>query len=237
MRFMKYLLLKTFLIGSLSVAMITGCRKDYYVDSGLSTPSFDGNMLEFLQSKPYMFDTLVHIIKTAGLQSYFTDSTITFFAPADSSIRSTFLFINRNLRSLGHDTLTSVDNIKPEFWRNTLMMYMFRGARGMEHYPQLDMQNLSSFSGEFVRSAGGRVMNVGVNYGDANGIKYIGYRSLYFSYIPNPAAPYQGWWSTRVATSNVKPRNGYCHVLVFSTHYLGFDPQQTLANAMYIGFQ
>jgi len=234
---MKYLLLKIFFAGTLALAVATGCRKDYYVDTGLSAPGFDGNMLEFLESKPFLFDTLVHIIKKAGLQDYFTDSTITFFAPADSSIRNTFLYINRNLRLQGRDTLTSVDNIKPEFWRNTLMMYMFSGARNLDDYPQLDMQNISSFSGEFVRSLGGRVMNIGVNFGDANGIKYIGYRSLYFSYIPNSAAPYQGWWSTRVATANIHPRNGYCHALVYGTHYLGFDPQQALANALYIGFQ
>ncbi len=225
------------LLLSCTIATIVSCKKsDYFINGGLSKGDFSGNTLEYLQSNPFLFDTLVRIIDHAGLNSYFTDSTITFFAPADSSISATFNYINRRLKGSGLDTLTSLEQIKPEFWKNTLMMYMFRGAKGLEDYAQLDRANMSAYPGEFVRSLGGRVMNIGVVFADASGLKYQGYRSLNLSYIFNTAQPFQNWRTQRVATSNIKPKNGYVHVLVYRDHFFGFDAEQAWLNAGYLGF-
>ena len=34
------------------MVMAVGCKKDYYTDTGLHTPNFNGNVLQYLQSKP-----------------------------------------------------------------------------------------------------------------------------------------------------------------------------------------
>lgn len=228
---LKYLCFLSFFI-----CMCTACKKDYFINSGLHNPKFEGNMLQYLESRPFLFDTLVQVIKMAKAESYFTDSTITFFAPADSSINRTYQYINTQLKLNGSDTLTSLNNIKPEFWRNMLMMYMFPSSKGLEEFQQLDINNRSAFPGEYVRSFSGRIMNIGVIFNDANGLKYQGYRHLNLSYIPNQASPQQGWRMTRIATSNIQPTNGYVHVLNYTGHYFGFDPDQAYLNASYLGF-
>lgn len=226
----------SFLFLCIFITAGVGCKKEYFINSGLHNAKYEGNVMQYLESQPFLFDTLVQVIKLAGVEKYFTDSTITFFAPADSSINRTYQYINQQLKLSGSDTLTALDNIKPEFWRNTLMMYMFSDARGLEEFQQLDMANRSAFPGEYIRSMGGRVMNVGVIFNDANGLKYQGYRQLNLAYIPNPSSPLQGWRMTRIATSNIQPTNGYVHVLNYPSHYFGFDPDQAALNASYLGF-
>lgn len=220
----------------LAITASIGCKKEYFINSGLHNAKFDGTALQYLESRPFLFDTLVKVIKLAGVEEYFTDSTITFFAPADSSINRTYQYINQQLKLNGSDTLTSLEQIKPDFWRSTLMMYMFSGARGLEEFQQLDVNNRTAFPGEYVRSMGGRVMNVGVVFNDASGLTYQGYRQLNLAYIPNQSSPQQGWRMSRIATSNIRPKNGYVHVLVYTSHYFGFDPDQAYLNANYLGF-
>ena len=211
----------------------SACKKEYYFDTGLSNPKFEGNMLQYFDRNPKLFDTLSKVIRLAKLESYFTDSTMTFFAPADSSIRKTFQYVNSNFRSAGMDTLQNLESLDPEFWRNILLIYMFRGKKGIEDYPQLDFSNLYSFPGSYVSNIGGGVMNIGTFFTDARGLKYKGYRRLYLNYVPSEASPLQNWITGPVATCNIQPTNGYIHVLIYPTHYFGFDPYQVWLQARY----
>jgi len=206
--------------------------------------------MEFLESKPIIFDTLVQVIKLAGLESTFRDSSFTFFAPADSSIHMTLDYFNSELKRLGEDTITSLGSVNPAFWKATLQQYMFRSVKGLEDYPQLDLLNKQAFPGEFSRSVEGRVMNIGAIFTSARGIKYQGYRYLNISYVPNESAPYNSWIWARVATCNIKPKNGMVHVLayagiegastvdgiLYTPHLFGFNPVDALALARYYGF-
>ncbi|WP_018627478.1 hypothetical protein [Niabella aurantiaca] len=219
-----------------TIVAMTSCKKQYYFDSGLSTPTFDGSMLEYLESNPFLFDTLVSVIRMAGLENYFKDSAFTFFVPADSSIRSSLQYFNLQLKLEGKDTIRKISDVKPEFWRSTLMMYMYRSVRGLEDYPQLDVNNKQAFPGEFVRSMSGKIMNIGTIFTDARGIKYKGFRFLNLSFVPNEAAPYNSWFLGPVATCNIKPRNGIAHVLVYPVHFFGFDVNQAWLQARYYGF-
>lgn len=242
--------LKYTLLGSFAVLILiaTSCQKKYYYDSGLSKPEFNGSMMEFLESRPLLFDTLVQVIKLADMESYFRDSSFTFFAPADSSIHNTIRYFNFQLKVFGQDTVEALSDIKKEFWRATLQNYMFRSIKGLEDYPQLDLLNKQAFPGEFSRSMGGRVMNIGAVFLDARGIKYQGLRYLNISYVPSEAAPYNSWILTRVATCNIKPKNGMVHVLmyggeypqtsssIYSPHFFGFDPDEAWRLARYYGF-
>lgn len=218
------------------VMMFTACQKEYYFDSGLSKAEFNGSMMEYLESKPILFDTLVQVIKLAGLESQFRDSNFTFFAPADSSIRNTLDYFNVELKRLGVDSISALSDVNPEFWKATLLNYMFRSVKGLEDYPQLDVNNRQAFPGEFSRAMSGRVMNIGAVFTDARGIKYQGLRYLNLSYVPNEAAPYNSWVQTRVASCNIKPKNGMVHVLMYANHFLGFNPFDAYFLASYYGF-
>ncbi|MBZ4191043.1 hypothetical protein [Niabella beijingensis] len=232
-RKLNYTLISAFL---LLLLMATACQKKYYYDSGLSKSEFNGTVMEYLESNPVIFDTLVQVIKLAGMESYFRDSSLTFFAPADSSIHLTIDYFNANLKGFGQDTIEVLSDVKKEVWGALLKSYMFKSIKGLEDYPQLDLDNKQAFPGEFSRSMGGRVMNIGAVFTDARGIKYQGLRYLNISYVPNEAAPYNSWILGRVATCNIKPRNGMVHVLQYASHYFGFDPGDAWQLARYYGF-
>lgn len=217
------------------VLVITGCQKqDYFKDTGVHTPNYEGSVLQYLQSKPAYFDSLTKIIKLAGMESIFSNEEITFFAPADSSIRSSIKLLNQELRNLGMKEVARLEQIKPEVWRTQLSRYLFKGKKSMNDFPQIDGENLSAYPGQIYASYDGLIMNVGVFYSDAGGVKYAGYRQLQLSYIPSPSAPrdYRSWWTVTVASVNVAPSNGYVHVLRYPTHFFGFEPRQFIENAI-----
>lgn len=230
---LKYFKISMITCCILTTVFSTSCKKEYFFDTGVSIAKYDGNMLQYFDNSPRLFDTLARVIRYAGLEKYFTDSSITFFAPADSSIIKTYSYINSNFRAAGMDTLKRFEDLAPEFWKNILMQYMFRGKKGIEDYPQLDFSNLYSFSGQYVSNIGGSVMNIGTVFTDARGLKYKGYRRLYLNYVPSEASPLQNWIQGPVATCNIQPANGFIHVLIYPTHYFGFDPYQAWLQARY----
>ncbi len=219
----------------LAVIIITSCqKKDYFTNTGTHTPNFQGNVLEYLKSKPQYFDSITKIIRLAGMEDIFKNEDITFFAPSDSSVKSTIKELNFRLNSQGKRLVYRLEQIKPEVWRTQLSRYLFKGKKSMNDYPQLDPNNLSAYPGQIYASYDGDIMNVGVFYNDAGGVQYAGYRQLMLSFIPSATTPrdYNSWYSVRVASVNVAPTNGFVHVLNYPFHYFGFEPNQFIENAI-----
>ena len=219
---------RNIIIGAL-IAMVIftmGCKKDYYEDTGVHTPNFDGTVMQYLEAKPEYFDSLIKVIKLAGMEDVFKKENITFFAPADSSIKRTIRYVNIELETLGKPLVTRLEQIKPEVWRRQLSRYVFKEKKAMNDFRQIDIDNLSAYPGQIYASYDGLLMNVGVIYDDAGGVKYAGYRHLQLSFIPSASAPrdFASWYSADVASVNIAPTNGYVHVLRYPTHYFGFSP-------------
>ncbi|MEO9021737.1 MAG: hypothetical protein ABI237_09735 [Ginsengibacter sp.] len=237
---MKMTALKKFLaVGILvSTLLAVGCKKNnYFKDTGVNKADFSGTVLDYLKSKPDYFDSIVKIVHIAGLDDVFSKEKITFFAPSDSSVRMTLSLLNIVLRNQGEEEVTRLEQIKPEVWRAQLTRYLFKGEKSMNDYPQLDFTNLSAFPGQIYSAYDGQIMNVGVIYNDAGGVKYAGYRQLSISYIPSTTSPrdFQSWYPAIVASVNIHPTNGYVHVLVYPSHYFGFEPFQFIENAIAAG--
>ena len=231
---------KIFLPLCLLALLVAGCqKKDYFNDTGKHEPNFQGSVLSYLKTKPGYFDSVVKIIHLAGMDEIFDKEDITFFAPADSSVNNSISFLNMILRARGKKEVTKLEQIKPEVWREQLSRYLFKGKKSMNDFPQLDPQNLSAFSGQIYTSYDGQIMNVGVIYNDAGGVKYAGYRQLTVSYIPSISAPrdYRSWYSATVASVNIAPTNGYVHALRYTFHYFGFDPGQFIESAIAKGIE
>lgn len=218
-----------------ALLLVAGCKKsDYFSNTGVHTGNFPGTVLDYLESKPEYFDSITKIIGLAGMEDIFSKEDITFFAPADSSVRSTLAFVNQLLKGQGKKEVTRLEQIKPEVWRAQLARYLFKGKKTMNDFPQLDRENISAYPGQIYSSYDGEIMNVGVVYNDAGGVKYAGYRQLQIAYIPSVSAPrdYRSWWPAVVASVNVAPTNGYVHVLNYSHHFFGFEPLQFLEMAV-----
>lgn len=227
--------LKKLLALAALVAVTISCqKKDYFEDTGKHEPNFGGTVLQYLKSKPGMFDSVVRVIDLAGMNDVFEKEEITFFAPADSSFRATLLSLNRQLAQLGQKEVRSLSQVKPEVWREQLSRYLFKGKRSMNDFPQLDPANVSAYPGRIYSAYDGDIMNIGVVYNDAGGVKYAGYRQLLLSYIPSQSTPldYQSWYAVFVASVNIAPTNGYVHALQFANHEFGFNSQQFTEKAL-----
>lgn len=219
------------MIGCIGLALL-GCSKDsYYKDYGVANGNYDGSVLDYLKSKHGMFDSLVKVIKLAKMEDVFNNDSITFFAPADSSIKQSVKYLNNDLLNTGKDTVSDLAQIKPEVWKAMLSIYVFAGVHKLSYYPQIDLNALPAFGGEYYVSINGTISNIGVVYSDAGGVQYAGYRYLVISYIPNISAPTIGWKTVQIATSDITPKNGVVQVLQYSYHQFGFDVDQFTLSA------
>lgn len=207
----------------------SSCKRDvYYSDGGKAIATFQGDMLQFLESKPVLFDSIAQIVKLAGLEESFRKDTFTFFAPNDEYIKNTIGTIytdglNRRLYDLGKDTILKVSDISPLIWKKYLQRYMFKGVNKLKDYPQIDFGQKLMFPGQLYYSTDRSVFNIGVEFQDANGIKYIGYRQLTISFIPDISRPNDNWFTTRVSSSDINPLNGMIHTLQWNGGNFGFN--------------
>lgn len=201
--------------------MVASCKQDeYYVDGGKSDPVFKGNMMQYLESNP-KFDTIAQIVKLAGMEEAFKNEELTFFAPTDEVIRQTIGDyssggLNRSLFSQGKDTIKVLADVQPEIWRKYLNRYLFKGKMTLKDYPQLDFNLKPLYPGGFYRGYNRDLANIGVVFNSVNGVRYIGYRQLSYSYIPDPATP-DYFIPAAVASSDIQPSNGVIHVLAVAT--------------------
>ena len=231
---MKVSVLKR-LTGLLSCVLLlsTACSKDdYYVDGGLADPIFEGSIMQYLESKPVQFDTIVQIIKLSGLEEQFQSDEFTFFAPSDENIKNLIGALDRggvnaSLYYLGRDTIKTLADVDSVIWRKYLERYMFTGKNKLMDYPQIDFSLLNIYPVQNYYSFSGQVCNIGVVYNDAevkdgeSSIKYMGYRQLHISYIPDVSFP-TSWVTVRVASSDIQPTNGVVHVLDYTNGVFGF---------------
>lgn len=228
----------TFLL--LGLIFISSCSKDdYYEDGGLAEAEFDGSILEYLETKPVLFDSIVEVIKLAGLEETFLHEEFTFFAPSDPDIKSLIgesrrYGLNNSLFYSGLDTIENLADIDSAIWRKHLLKYMFTGKKRLEDYPQIDFSLLNTYPGQNYLSFAGNVTNIGVEFQDVvqydgagneiSRLKYKGYRQLYLTYYPDESDP-DRYLSYPVSTSDIQPTNGVIHVLNYIKTSFGLDSE------------
>lgn len=204
---------------------VSSCSKDkYYQDGGLANPQFNGTVLQYLQSNP-KFDTIVQVIKIAGMEDVFSKENITFFAPTDEVVRRTIGQVNSpigllngrlnaQLFRLNKDTIKTLTDISPAIWKKYLMRYIIKGKYLLKDFPQLDFDLRPLYPGGYYYGYNNDLLNVGVVFNSANTVRYAGYRQLCIAIIPDQSNPSnQYFMSAPVATSDVQPTNGAVHVL------------------------
>lgn len=205
---------------ALLLMMVASCKQDeYYVDGGKADPVFKGDMLQYLESNP-KFDTIAQIVKLAGMEEVFKNEDITFFAPTDEVVRRTIGTLptgglNKQLFDRGKDTVKVLSDIESATWKKYLSRYIFKGAKKLNDYPQLDFRLKAIYPGSFYYTYTNDIANIGVVYNSVNGVQYIGYRQLSISYIPDPSSP-DSFIPAAVASSDIQPKNGVVHVLAIA---------------------
>jgi len=205
---------------------LASCKQDeYYEDGGLAQAKFNGSIMAYLDSKPREFKT----------------KEFTFFAPRDENIKTligqakgttvdNIYGVNGTLYTLGRDTIKTLADVDSTIWRKYLLRYMFSGKRKLMDYPQIDFDLLNVYKGQNYTALGNTVSNIGVVYNDAindsdknniTRLKYMGYRQLYISYIPDVSRP-MVWISCPIASSDIQPDNGVVHVIDYTKSRFGF---------------
>jgi hypothetical protein len=220
---------KLIMVCAAFLLLLSACKRDeYYRDGGLANPDYPGTIMQYLEAKKVPFDTIAKIVKLAGMEEQFNKEDFTFFAPDDDVIKRTFGTVrtnglNRYLFDAGKDTLKTLDQIDPQVWKKYLQRYMFKGINRLKDYSQIDFGIRTVYPGALFYAYNGNVLNIGVQFNDANGIKYIGYRQLMISYIPDISRPFDNWYTNAVASSDIKPINGVVHTLKYTGAFFGFS--------------
>lgn len=213
---------------ALLIMFLAACKNDdYYVDGGKANPNFSGNIMQYLESNPAKFDTIVQIVKLAGLEEVLSKEEVTFFAPTDEVIRRTIGTVNRTLNDsqrnklnqklfdAGRDTIQQFSDVPQNIWRKYLSRYIFKGKHVLKDYPQIDYGLKELYPGGFYYTYTNELANIGVVYNAVNNVRYTGYRQLGISFIPDPSNP-ERYFAAAVATSDVQPSNGAVHVLAIA---------------------
>ncbi|OMP80483.1 hypothetical protein BW716_04260 [[Flexibacter] sp. ATCC 35208] len=223
--------MRMILFSTLILMSLFACKKDeYYQDSGTQDPHFNGNTLVYLDAVPFFFDSLAQIVRLSGMEDVFTKDTLTFFAPTDRSIKNLVELMNDNLYMYGYDTIKTLSDVPQVVWQKYLQRYMFHGANQLKDYPQIDFSLKSIYPGQDYLSWNNTTMNIGAIYTDDNGVKYVGYRQLTISYIPDLTYPYDNWNTAMVSSSNILTDNGVVHTLDKDHNYFGFDIDNFLSD-------
>jgi len=236
---------------ALVLTLFAACKKGDYIDTGIHEAKYKGTVWNYLESRPDLFDTLMVALKVAKLDETLKNDEVTFFAPADPCILRAVWLLNESLFRSGQDSITKLEQIRPEVWRKYLSRYIFKGKNVAKDYRQLDTLNMAAYSGGIYQTIAGEDMNVGVLYNDVKTkdetsgteqiIKYAGYRQLYINFpfrivIPGLEDLYiLPYITAPVATSDIQPTNGVLHVLQFSKHTFGFHPFQFASEAYNTG--
>jgi len=214
--------------------MLASCTKEYYDDGGVHNPKYEGTILEFLKSRPELFDTLVKVLEYSRYAQLLDNpsANVTFFAPTNQSINRSVQTLNAQLFLRGQDTILDVRQVAAAVWEKFLGLYIYNDKYLLKDYPQIDTNNLLIYPGQGYISLADRPLNIGTLYNDVVSknsagveqvIKYAGYRQIVLNYR-NP-----------VATSDIQPSNGILHVLNFSKHAFGFFTFDFSLNAINAG--
>ena len=231
---------------------IQSCKKDdYYTDGGLAQAKFDGPIMAYLDAKPREFDSIAKIIRLAGLEEDFKTKEFTFFAPRDENIKRLIGLargnsqeaasgVNLQLYLLGRDTIKTLADVDSTIWRKYVLRHMFNGKRKLMDYPQIDFDLLNVYKGQNYTSLGNTVSNIGVVYNDAindsdknniTRLKYMGYRQLFISYIPDISRPGE-WISCPIASSDIQPDNGVVHVIDYTRAEFGYSRGEVMSDIL-----
>lgn len=184
---------------------ILSCSKQDVIDTGISSPYFDGNMMEYLRSDDYNWKLTVEMIEHAGLTDLFegkdTDyPEITFFGLKSHSIQ----------RWLWARNVEKVSETDPAECRYHLMRMLVKGKFLKNDIDYRNMEYLiidpKQDGGTVLETLGGGKIKAYRETSDYNGVPELGPEYLrLWSMDWNMPVP--------MATPDIQPKNGVVHAL------------------------
>lgn len=200
-----------------AILFTSGCSDDYFEDGGVATDQsgvLNMSTMQYLESQPTKFDTLVTLIKLSGLEAQVNKSGSTFLAPQDYSIHN-------------YLKLLYPDESKWPLLTNLSEAEKAEVAQIIENYiipdKLIERGGLTSAYSYATTSRGKKVR--------FNMIRedYLGNVNMGASYVmfglnisPDSSATEQ-FQSVQVVASGLRSTNGIVHVLDSNNHIFGFN--------------
>lgn len=206
-----------------AVGFLGSCEKgdSHYYDFENKTPVYEGTILEYLESQPGVFDSLVLVLdRVPELRKDLGDSNskLTLFAVTNRSFQIAVSAMNNARALTGRVPLYLEDLIQVEL-DSIVRRYAFDNT--------YDTDFLSPFEeGQTVNSMSyGYGMNMKYTETNASGFVGGGQQEIEFSDVNNSI--FQRYWKTvNTASVNLRTKNGVIHVLD-SGHDFGFNKLTT----------
>lgn len=226
--FGKYIVAMAFV----AVIFQTGCKREagYYSSSPVVNTT-NLNTYEYLKSKPGVYDSLLLLVDKMGIAKTLTDSTVTLFAPSNSSFQIAIKNLNAVRAGVGQPPIylsqlaagekgVTDPKLKPKAKRDSTNLDTL-----VSKYIIRKIYVSSDFTigdGQFINSVrGGYPMHAQRVYADAEGFQNGG--SDIIEFANTQRSLFVAKWSKTTTTSvNIKTKKGMVHLLR-PDHRFGFD--------------
>jgi uncharacterized surface protein with fasciclin (FAS1) repeats len=196
----------------------SGCSDEYFTDGGVLPIEEAGvlnvSTMQYLESKPAQFDTLVKLIKLTGLEGEINKSGNTFLAPQDYSIHNYFLLLYPDKSQW--PALSSLSVEEKEAIAQILSNYIIPNQ-------QIERNSLSP-AYSFATTSGNRKARFNLVREDYLGNVNMGAAYIMFALDISPEGSLvERYQTVRVVTTDLRSTNGIVHVLDSNTHIFGFN--------------
>lgn len=205
-------------IAIVAVVITSGCSKDYFADGGIQdldkTETLGVSTMDYLKSRPEVFDTLTTLITMAGLESEVNANGSTFLAPKNYSIYNFFKLVypdpEKRPKSFSEITDEEMEGIT-----KILKNYIIPGKEIVRSGLSTTYSYDTTYAGTKAR--------FNIVQDDYLGNVNMGAKYIVFSLnrgFPGGTEIYQ---SVQVETADLRSTNGIVHVLAADSHIFGFN--------------
>lgn len=214
MKKFNYYRISLIMLLSAFVLFQSSCTEDGgYYDKPALERAFAGNIYEYLESKPGVFDSLLAAIDRTGLKTTLTDSNVTLFAVTNPSFQLALNNLNRLRKQSDKDPLF-IENIDYNHLDTMTAYYIIRGKLPTDSMMLQDGLALSSV--RFGYPMHGKVFRASASGYSAGGPEIMEFSNTKRSkFIRN-------WSIANTSSSNITTANGIVHV-ISPDHIFGFD--------------
>ncbi|MCC8424880.1 fasciclin domain-containing protein [Mucilaginibacter sp. UR6-11] len=230
---------RSILFGKYLVAMViatlilqTGCKRELGDHNATPTPNTTNlTTYDYLKSKPGVYDSLLLLVDKMGIKQTLTDSTVTLFAPSNSSFQIAIKNLNDIRKSIGQGPIylsqlaaggvgLPTGKIRSKAKRDSAQLdtmvsrYIIRKKFVANDFAIGDGQVIYSVRGGYPMH-GQRI------FADAEG--YQGGGSEVIEFANTKRSLFVAKWSTTTTSSvDIQTKNGIVHLLK-PDHVFGFD--------------
>lgn len=213
------------LFSLLGLIIYTSCEKSntYFEDFNPKTNMYDGDIFSYLESRPGVFDSLVHILDRLPdvVDTLRTGKDYTLFAVNNRSVELALASLN-NVRRQANKAPMYIEDLDIDELDSIVCRYIVHRVVHTDSIHDLK-------DGAFVYGLKhGYQMHAEYNETDATGIVGIGPQQLIFS-DTNHSLFHKFWVRTNTSSINIATNNGIVHMLT-PGHDFGFNKFITVFN-------